>query len=610
MTRCGVAFKHMLPNRSDLPMALPDITPMLLARLEKSELLLRLEELDPAFSFKHALIQATAYSSLLKNERKRLHRLIGEILERAYPEALQENAALLVAHFIEAGDDAKILEYGTCAGDAEARVFAKIEAIAHYRAALDAALRLDAEPRALIDLVTKIGRMYELREEVNDALKIYSTLIDIAHRQGTPELELAALMLEATLRATPTALFNPVAGQALLDRALALARELNDGAAEARILWNLLLLNGFTGRHRAAVEYGEQSLALARKLELKTQIAYTLNDIGNYGYFADGQPQKARAAQEEARALWRELEILPMLADNLNNSGILEYVWGDYARARRFSDEALEVSERIDSLWGQMLARTFRGVCMAEAGAYGAALAELEAAYDIAKRSGAVILVIAATNLALLYAELGAIEAGHDVIQIANQEIGIPLYRAPAKATLAYLTWLRGDAAHAESILKDGQPGHRDELEFSYLPSIIARGEIGLAAGSAEEVVEFMAALAESLLRFGISSFVADADLYRGRALTMLGRHDEARAAFERAYAFATRLGSRRVLWRICGQWELLESAMGNRGRAVELEREAAALIESIVASLPVKYRASFLQQNGLSPVRSVSAGG
>lgn len=596
-------------------MALTGMDNSSLALLERAELVRRLPDPvtgveDTAYLIKHALVQDTAYSSLLKNERKRLHRLIGETLEREYPDALQENAALLMAHYAQAGEDAKILEYGTRAGDAEARVFAKTEAIAHYRAAFEASLRLNAGPQVLIDLATKIGRMYELREEVDDALKIYSRLTEIARRRESPELELAALMLEATLRATPTAIFNPRAGQEILDRALALARELNDGAAEAKILWNLLLLNGFTGRHRAAVEYGEQSLVLARKLELKTQIAYTLNDIGNYGYFANGQPHKARAAQAEARALWRELDILPMLADNLNNSGILEYVWGDYAQAQRFSDEALEISERIDSLWGQMLARTFRGVRYAEAGEYGTALAELETAYGIAKRSGAIIIVIAATNLALAYAELGEIEAGYNIIQIADREIEIPLYRAPAKAALAYMTFLRGDGARAESILKDGQPRHQGELEFSYLPSILARGEMGLAAGSAGEVVEFMANLAESLVNFGISSFVADADLYRGRALTSLGRYDEARTAFERAYAVAVRLGSLRVLWKICLHRGRLERTTGNLVRAAELEREASARIDSIVASLPVRYRASFLKQNGLSRLRSGPSGG
>jgi tetratricopeptide (TPR) repeat protein len=571
-----------------------------LTRLETTELIRRLDELEVAYSFKHALVQDTAYASLLKNERKRLHRVIGETLEREYPNALVDNAALLTKHFLEAGDDAKILEYAMCAGDAEARVFAKAEAIEHYRAALDAALRLDAERETIIQLVTKLGRMYELRDEYANALETYARLSELARARDDAHFELAALMLQATLRATPTAVFDPRLGREICDRALALARALHDQAAEAKILWNLLLVNGFSGNYRAAVEYGEQSLALARKLNLKTQIAYTLNDIGNYGYFANGQTEKSRAALAEARALWRELEILPMLGDNLNNSGIFEYVWGDYAQAQEFSDEALVISERIGSAWGQGLAHAFRGVRLSEQGAYGAALRELQTAYEIAQKTGTGIAIIAATNLALAYCAVGEIELGYHVIQIADHEIEIPLYRTPAKAALAYLTFLNGDVERAEILLQDAHLPAQTELEFSYLPSIIAEGEIGLARGRAAQVMEYTETLATHLIRFGISSFVADADLYRGRALTALGRFDDARAAFERAHAYATRIGSQRVLWQIYAHWSQLERAQNHTARADEMEKHARALMDSIAATLPDTYRAAFLKQNML----------
>jgi tetratricopeptide (TPR) repeat protein len=572
-----------------------------LARLEAIELIRRLNDSlsdagDLAYLFKHALVQDTAYASLLKNERKRLHRLIAETLERVYPDAVTENAALLTKHFAEAGDDAKILEYGFCAGDAAARVYANAEAIAHYRVALDAARRLAADRATIIALVTKLGRVYELQSEYQHALETYASLIELAQTRGEPAYELAGLMLQATLRATPTSVFEPRIGQVICDRALQLARDLNDGAAQAKILWNLLLLNGFTGQHDKAVMYGEQSLALARQLNLKTQIAYTLNDIGNYGYFANGQPEKSRAALQEARGMWRELDILPMLSDNLNNSGILEYIWGDYAQAQLFSDEALELSERIGSLWGQGLARSFRGLRKAEAGDYGAALTELQTAYELASRTGSGIMIIAATNLALAYSAVGEIERGFAVIQIADHEIEIPLYRAPAKAALAYLTFLRGEVERAEMILQDAHPRSQGDLEFSYLPTIIAEGEIGLARGRAEHVAEYTETLAAGLLKFGIKSFVADADLYRGCALMQLGRFDDARGAFERGYVLAQELGSRRVLWQIYAHWAVLERAASRHERAAELETQARALIQAIGATLSNEYRAAFLQ--------------
>lgn len=573
-----------------------------LGDLERAELVRRLAGLLPetedlAYLFKHALVQDTAYSSLLKNERKRLHRLIGETLERSYPNARAENAALLTKHYIEAGDNTKILEYGVQAGDAAAHIYANAEAIEYYRAALDAALRLDAHGDTLTQLVTKLGRMYEMRDEYAHALDTYARLSDLARTRNDPRYELTALMLHATLRATPTPIFDPRVGQEVLDRALLLARELNDGAAEAKILWNLLLLHGFTGRHVNAVTYGEQSLELARRLNLRTQIAYTLNDIGNYGYFASGQLAKSRAALTEARAMWRELEILPMLGDNLNNSGILEYIRGDYAQARTFSDEALEISERIGSVWGQSLAHAFRGQLAAERGEYGAALAELQSAYELGKRTGTGILLIASTNLALAYAWIDEIPDGYAVIRVAVEEIEIPIYRTPAKSALAYLTFLQGEGERARVLLEDARPRHPDELQFSYLPAIIAEGEIGLAQGRTQDVVQEMTRLADNLLRFGVKSFIADADLYRGRALTDLGRIEEGRAAFERAEAYARELDSQRALWQIYYHWATLERVAGSNARAEELNARARGMLDTLAETLPEKYRAGFMRR-------------
>lgn len=567
-----------------------------LSQLEFMELVRRLSDADQAYLFKHALVQDTAYTSLLKNERKRLHRLIGESLEHSYPDALDENAALLTEHYSKAGHDAKILEFGTRAGDQAARIFANAEAIKQYSSAVDAALRLGCERETIVALVAKLGRVYELQNENERALQTYARLLDLARTHDDPAFELAGLMLQATLRATPTSVFDPQVGRPLLDRALHLARELDDGAAQARILWNLLLLDGFTGNYRAAVEYGEQSLALASALNLKAQTAHILSDIGIYGYFSNGEPEKARDSMAQARALWRELEILPMLGDNLNNSSILEQIWGNYDKALRFSDEALELSERIENAWGKALAHLGRGVVAQEAGDYGQALAELVSGYELARETGSAIQLIVGSTLALFFAGLGDVEAGLDVIRSAAGEIKIIFYRAPSKAALAYLTWLRGDVELANALLVEARPGTPGEPQISYLASIVAEGEIGLAQGRAAEVVSYMSSLIERLRAAGMGGSIADAELYRGRALAVLGQPDAARAAFERAKEQALEIHSRRALSLIYAHWSSLEDAENDMPRANALQEQASALTQSIAATLPEKYRRSYLK--------------
>jgi tetratricopeptide (TPR) repeat protein len=127
-----------------------------LRELERGELVRALQKTE--YVFKHALVQDTAYQSLLKNERKVLHRAIGDALERLYDTRVDEFSAELAHHFEAAGDDARTFTYAERAGDRAAHVFAYPEAGAHYQDALEALTRLPNTPerrRARVDLIVK-----------------------------------------------------------------------------------------------------------------------------------------------------------------------------------------------------------------------------------------------------------------------------------------------------------------------------------------------------------------------------------------------------------------------------------------------------------------------
>src|SRR3972149_3629521 len=90
-----------------------------LSQLENAQLVHRLHEEELAFIFKHALLQNTAYESLLKNDRRRLHLIVGEILERVYPDQVDDFAALLARHFTLAGERDRAIKYARLAAQRE-----------------------------------------------------------------------------------------------------------------------------------------------------------------------------------------------------------------------------------------------------------------------------------------------------------------------------------------------------------------------------------------------------------------------------------------------------------------------------------------------------------
>ncbi len=129
-----------------------------LAQLENQELVRRAPDADWSYLFNHALIQESAYESLLLKQRREIHQRVAAAYERLYPDRLDENADLLAQHYRQAGDDVKTFHYAVRAGDAAARVFANIEADSHYAQALDALARLPETPerqQAQVDTLLK-----------------------------------------------------------------------------------------------------------------------------------------------------------------------------------------------------------------------------------------------------------------------------------------------------------------------------------------------------------------------------------------------------------------------------------------------------------------------
>ena len=55
------------------------------------------------YMFKHALIQDTAYQSLLKSTRQQYHQRIAQVLEAQFPETAETQPELLAHHYTEAG---------------------------------------------------------------------------------------------------------------------------------------------------------------------------------------------------------------------------------------------------------------------------------------------------------------------------------------------------------------------------------------------------------------------------------------------------------------------------------------------------------------------------
>jgi predicted ATPase len=145
-----------------------------LARLVASELVFQSgTPPDAVYTFKHALVQDAAYSSLLRSVRQELHGRIAEALETLSPELIDSQPELFARHYVEAGRVEKSVFYWRKAGHRSVARAAVVEAAAQFQKGLDQLALLPDNP-----------------ERQRQELELYSSLsaaLRAAKGQAAPE---------------------------------------------------------------------------------------------------------------------------------------------------------------------------------------------------------------------------------------------------------------------------------------------------------------------------------------------------------------------------------------------------------------------------------------
>jgi predicted ATPase/class 3 adenylate cyclase len=118
-----------------------------LAQLATAELIFRRGTPPAEYTFKHALVQDAAYSTLLRTRRQQIHARIVATLEDQFPENVMAQPALLAQHCAEAGLTDKAVVYWLKAGQQAMARSATTEAVLRLQKGLDVLAGLPDGPR-------------------------------------------------------------------------------------------------------------------------------------------------------------------------------------------------------------------------------------------------------------------------------------------------------------------------------------------------------------------------------------------------------------------------------------------------------------------------------
>jgi len=339
------------------------------------------------YNFVHALIRETLSSDLGTMRRVRLHRRIGEVLEKLYGKDLDAHVTELAYHFLQAATSGgldKAISYALRAAERANRLLAYEESADHYERALSA-LALKEEPDeqcrcyvllGLADAETKAGN-------ADKGWETFQNAATIARKLAAPELfaraalgsgswaigvrygkvdEVQVGLLEEALAKLPnddSALRAKVLAQMALacyhvpgDRrlllsqsALEMARRVGDAAAQVAALFSRAIsLEGYEKAHE--------------RLEVATEIVSTAARLGNKEMALRGHLRRIRELLEfgDLAGVDREIEIYSRLADELRQP---IYLWlkpffkssraileGRFDDCERLLQESLTIGQR------------------------------------------------------------------------------------------------------------------------------------------------------------------------------------------------------------------------------------------------------------------------
>jgi class 3 adenylate cyclase/tetratricopeptide (TPR) repeat protein len=558
-----------------------------------------IEPARSAYAFRHVLIQEAAYDSILLRTRSELHRQIGEILEELHGERLEEFAPLLAHHFHQAGD-ARSLTYDILAGEQAARLYANAEAAVHFRRALDTALRTEGDLDQIRFLFSELGRVLELAGRYEQVLQTYNEYQAFGIEHGDRSIEMAAMMAKAPLYSVFTPLHDSALSEQLLVQALAISEELGDQAARARLSWNLMLNLLFSKRHDQALTHGQTALQLARQLDHREQLAYVLNDLCRL-YTCRGEFEQAYAVIHEARDLWRQLGNEVMLADSYGSEAEASFNAAEFERSLEHSRQALQITQRIENLWGQSYDKMLMAFVLIERGELGGAIPLAIDSIQLADRAGLIASSISLrSELAWIYAYCGALEKSRELVEQAFQvaDAKQPAWKAFPQAAQVRSYLLQGEleparrAAGAELLKPVSIPYARYTI-FIALANIelaVSEGDHARALPLAEEL------LAETVPLTRVD--IPDLLRWKGKALAGLDRLEEALQVLTEARSLAQTSGCNLHLWPILSELAEVQAKLGNHAQAEAARQAARGIVENIADSLrEVDLHESFLNQ-------------
>ncbi len=311
------------------------------------------------YEFEHSLIHQIVYASLHHRRQQRLHRLLGEAIERLYGEQRPDLFGVLAHHFDRAEIGDKALYYSERAAQHAWRLCAASEVEQHYDTALHWLERLGT---ATLGERAFRERRFDLLLGREQALDVLARRAEQATAQQllielADALDDKARRTQARLRRFwfhyPSQLDE---ARRLAESALALARQQDNRALVVQSPYALALAWARLGDPACGLEYAQSALDEARALGDRVLEGWSLLQLGFIlKQWNDGE--QAQMILEQSLEINRALGNQFAVGRTLIHLGDVCHARGRVEEAERYYHDALALAQEIGYRWVEEDAR-------------------------------------------------------------------------------------------------------------------------------------------------------------------------------------------------------------------------------------------------------------
>jgi len=301
-------------------------------------------------SFADVIVRDVVYEEVSPLKQKKLHRIVGDALEKVYAKKIDEHLGELASHFLESGDKDKALDYFLKAGEKAQKVYANAEAASYFQSALRLLEEKEDETREKARILERLGDIKRLVGEYQTCLKHWT--------EGSQ-------------------LWNQLSEKADVAR---LHRKM------ANVLWEDV------GDTEKGKEHFNEALKILEAGPENVELASLYEDIAHMHYRIEDVPQ-ARSWAEKALELAKKLNAYEVIASSYISLGVATNLGGDWEKAVECQERALKIA--LDNGYMETASRAYNALA---AGAlpweqYERMIECWEKGLELARKVGAIHLV-------------------------------------------------------------------------------------------------------------------------------------------------------------------------------------------------------------------------